>query len=203
MGSSPREGRCVKVITLGPSQVGKSCLILKATDKDFVCPTEHNVTIGVDFKILNLQDSHKSKFRMHIWDTAGQEKFHQINRMYYREVAAVIFVFDLTRSSSLEALVMFWEDFQTFGYKDVFSILVGTKSDLQSDREVTPSDALAWANRHSMPYLETSAMTGLNIDLLFTRILNEISSKFDPHSRPTSFKCSKSVKPSKKRFFHC
>jgi small GTP-binding protein len=204
MGSSPRDGRCLKVITLGQTHVGKSCLILKATNKDFICPVHHPPTIGVDFKILHLVDQSKSPVRMHIWDTAGQERFHQINRMYYREVSAAVFVFDLTQRSSLEDLDEFWRDFQDFGPKSVFSILVGNKNDLKSAREVTEAEALAWAEAHSVPYMETSAMTGDNVGALFLRILQELSSRprFSPSNR--SFLSASPTSPSKKkRFFHC
>lgn len=201
MGSSPREGRCLKVITLGPTHAGKSCLILKATNKDFICPTDQPPTIGVDFKILHLVDSAKTQVRMHIWDTAGQERFRQINRMYYREASAVLFVFDLTQSSSLHALDEFWSDFKDFGAKDVFCILVGTKSDLSQAREVTETAASAWAQSRSMPYMETSAITGANVEALFLTILQALSSK--PRSSPSnrSFLSASASLPSKKKRF--
>ena len=201
MGSSPRNCRCLKVITLGPTHAGKSCLLLKATNKDFICPTNCPPTIGVDFKILHLVDSSKSPVNMHVWDTAGQERFRQINRMYYREASAAVFVFDLTSRSGLQDLDEFWSDFSDFGLKDAFCILVGTKSDLIQAREVTETEALAWAHSHNMPYMETSAMTGANVEALFLRILEALPSR--PRSSPSnrSFLSASASSPSKKKRF--
>ncbi len=202
MGSSPRDGRCLKVIILGQNYVGKTCLILKATLKDFTCSGQPPLpTIGLDFKILHLVDQSNSPVLMQIWDTPGHESFHKINRMYYREVSAAVFVFDLTQRSSLEDLDKLWSEFQDFGPKSVYSILVGNKNDLTSDREVTEAEALAWAEAHSVLYMETSAMTGDNVGALFLRILQELSSRprFSPTTR--SFQLASRTSPSKKKRF--
>ena len=164
--------REIKVITLGPGRAGKTCLLMKAVHKDYVLPTDTPMTIGVDFKIKTYEVGGKQQVNMHIWDTAGQERFYQINRMYYRDASAVLFIFDLTDQDSFEGVDFFWNDFNQFSGSDgtTFKILVGTKSD-KPDRQILASAAEAWALRHSVPYMETSALTGDNVEDLFSRVM--------------------------------
>lgn len=177
MKSRSTDIHCFKVITLGPANAGKTCLLMKATNRDFMCPLDYNCTIGVDFKIKMCLYKEKTPVKLHIWDTAGQERFFQINRMYYRDVHAVLFIFDLSSHSSFSLIDFYWKDFLEFGSKSdaVWSILVGNKNDCER-REVAREEAEAWANAHKIPYVETSAKTGENIESLFSQLLDKVMS---------------------------
>lgn len=173
----PRHGdiRCLKVITLGPAGAGKTCLLMKATNEDYTCPMDYNCTIGVDFKVKMCVFG-KAPVKLHIWDTAGQERFFQINRMYYRDVHAVLFIFDLTSARSFESIDFYWKDFDEFaGSKgaQVYRVLVGNKCDIGA-QEVTTEQAQGWARSHGVVYVSTSAKTGVNISQLFDTLLASV-----------------------------
>jgi small GTP-binding protein len=173
----PRQGdiHCLKVITLGPAGAGKTCLLMKATNEDYTCPLDYNCTIGVDFKV-KMCIYGKTPVKLHIWDTAGQERFFQINRMYYRDVHAVLFIFDLSSAKSFESIDFYWKDFDDFaGAKgiQVYRVLVGNKCDI-STQEVTTEQAQAWAQSHKVSYVSTSAKTGVNIPQLFDTLLTSV-----------------------------
>ena len=88
---------------VGESKVGKSSILLRYVDKTFIRNTQ--ATVGIDFKtkIINIPDS-GVKIKLQLWDTAGQERFRPIISNFYKNTKAVILVFDITDSKSLESL---------------------------------------------------------------------------------------------------
>ena len=89
----------VKLLLIGDSGVGKSCLLLRYSDDKF--NTSHITTIGIDFKIKTV-DLDQKKVKMQIWDTAGQERFRTITAAYYRGAHGVLLVYDVTDEGSFE-----------------------------------------------------------------------------------------------------
>lgn len=180
------ESRNVKVITLGPECAGKTCLLLKATNKDFLCPADYKCTVGVDFKVKTFRVA-GLEVKMSIWDTAGQERFQQINRMYYRDVQAALFIFDLTSHSSFNSIDFYWNDYHQFSEsaQKTHRVLIGNKKDLQS-REVTREEAEQWAEARGVEYMETSALTGEGVEGLFEKVAREASKYAVQHSSDRS-----------------
>lgn len=185
MRPSTNDIRCLKVITLGPAGAGKTCLLMKATNDGFTCPTDYNCTIGVDFKVKMCLYG-KTPVKLHIWDTAGQERFFQINRMYYRDVHAVLFIFDVSSSKSFESIDFYWKDFDDFaGSKGagVYRVLVGNKCDVNT-QEVSTEQAQTWARSHGVNYTPTSARTGVNVTQLFDTLMNTVMASARPEPMP-------------------
>ena len=89
----------VKLLLIGDSGVGKSCLLLRYSDDKFT--TSFITTIGIDFKIKTIRLDQK-KVKMQIWDTAGQERFRTITAAYYRGAHGVLLVYDVTDERSFE-----------------------------------------------------------------------------------------------------
>ena len=89
----------VKLLLIGDSGVGKSCLLLRYSDDKFT--TSFITTIGIDFKIKTIHLDQK-KVKMQIWDTAGQERFRTITAAYYRGAHGVLLVYDVTDETSFE-----------------------------------------------------------------------------------------------------
>ena len=82
------------MIIIGDSAVGKSCLMHRVTTNDFV--EDHEVTVGVEFGTLMIR-LHQQNFKLQIWDTAGQESFKSITKIFYRGAHCVILAYDVTR----------------------------------------------------------------------------------------------------------
>ena len=120
--------RVFKIIVLGESGVGKTCLSFRFCAGKFPLVTE--ATIGLDFreKVVELDGE---RLRLQLWDTAGQERFKRsITHHYYRNVSAVVFVYDVTSAASLVALDSWLEEVRLHGVPEAAPrVLVGNKCD--------------------------------------------------------------------------
>merc|ERR1711939_987191 len=142
-----------KLLLIGDSGVGKSCLLLRFADDTY---TETYIsTIGVDFKIRTIEIDGKV-IKLQIWDTAGQERFRTITSSYYRGAHGIIVVYDVTDSESFDAVSRWLSEIERFAGTDVNKLLVGNKSDLTPKRVVALADAEAFAKGASIPFFETS-----------------------------------------------
>lgn len=123
----------MKLLILGNSGVGKSCMLMRYVDDNF---TENFFnTIGVDFKLKNIQMKGK-KVKMQIWDTAGQERFRTITCNYYNNAHGILIVYDITDKESFNAVKEWIAEIDKYGKKNVVKILVGNKVDMDDKREV-------------------------------------------------------------------
>ena len=166
----------LKYIIIGDAAVGKSNLLLRFAQGDF--KEEYQLTIGVEFGAKNL-DINNKRFRLQIWDTAGQENYRSITRAYYKNSACSILVYDISNRESFEHIVNWIEDCIAQSPKTVFMVLVGNKSDLNDKRKVSFEEGKQMAETHKMMFFETSAKTGENVDRIFEESASEICKKID------------------------
>ena len=164
----------LKYVIVGDASVGKSNLLLRYTHGEF--KEEYQLTIGVEFGSNNVIINNKI-FRIQIWDTAGQENFRSITRSYYKNSACALIVYDITRRASFESLSDWIEDCKNSSPKTVFMVLVGNKSDLQKNREVTEEEGKEFAEKNGMIFFETSAKTGQNVEEVFKQSATLIAKK--------------------------
>ena len=158
-----------KLIIFGDSPVGKSNLLLQLTEQHF--RTAHDLTIGVEFGTRTLTVGNK-RVKLQIWDTAGQESFRAITRSYYRGAVAALLVFDVTKRETFEHLGNWLGEVSN--YQNLMVVLVGNKADLEFERQVSQAEAELFAEARSLPYIETSAKTGINVEKCFTDIISRI-----------------------------
>lgn len=148
--------RIFKIIVIGDSNVGKTCLTFRFTGGNF--PDKTEATIGVDFREKAVEIEGET-IKVQVWDTAGQERFRKsMVEHYYRNVHAVVFVYDVTKMASFRNLQTWIEECN--GHRvsaAVPRVLVGNKCDLVEQIQVPSNMALKFADAHNMLLFETSA----------------------------------------------
>jgi Ras-related protein Rab-1A len=160
-----------KIVIIGDSGVGKSCMLLRFADGTF---TDSFIsTIGVDFKIKTLRIDDK-KIKLQIWDTAGQDRFKSITSSYYRGAHGIILVYDITDKQSFANIETWLGDIERYGLKTVNKLLIGNKCDLTDQREVDYETGQHLANELNISFIETSAKDSTNINDAFIIMTNEI-----------------------------
>jgi len=153
-----------KYIIIGPSGVGKSCLLLQFTDKRF--HTDHDLTIGVEFGARMITIDGK-QIKLQIWDTAGQESFRSITRSYYRGAHGALLVYDITRRETFNHLKGWLAEVREHSNKEMIIMLIGNKSDLEAKRAITYEEGKKLAEEQGLVFMETSAKTASNVDEAF------------------------------------
>lgn len=160
-----------KILLIGDSGVGKSCMLLRFADDTF---TESFIsTIGVDFKIRTIE-LNKNIVKLQIWDTAGQERFRTITSSYYRGAHAILIVYDITDSESFENVKNWIYECDKYAPNSVLKLLVGNKCDLENKRQVTFIKGKELAEEYNLNFLETSAKTSVKIEDAFKLIAEEL-----------------------------
>ena len=154
----------LKYIIIGNSGVGKSNILLRYAHDQF--NDEFKTTVGVEFGAKNIEIN-KKRFRIQIWDTAGQENFRSITRAYYKNSVCACIVYDITNRTSFEEIQSWLTDCKKQTPKTIELVLIGNKSDLEKDRKVTFEEGKAYAEKNNMLFMETSAKTGANIKKVF------------------------------------
>ena len=164
-----------KYIIIGPSGVGKSCLLLQFTDKRFNA-SDHDLTIGVEFgaRVVNVDDK---QIKLQIWDTAGQESFRSITRSYYRGAHGALLVYDITRRETFTHLKGWLAEIRENSNKEMVVILVGNKSDLEYKRAVTYDEGKKFAEENNLIFIEASAKDDQNVEEAFLETANLIYQK--------------------------
>jgi Ras-related protein Rab-1A len=160
-----------KLLLIGDSGVGKSCLLLRFADHTYT--DSYISTIGVDFKIRTIELDGKT-IKLQIWDTAGQERFRTITSSYYRGAHGIIVVYDVTDQESFTNVKQWLNEIERYASHDVQKLLVGNKCDLTSKKAVTMETAKAFAEKVEMPFLETSAKAATNVEKAFLTMAAEI-----------------------------
>lgn len=162
-----------KLILLGEGAVGKTSLINQFIEKKFRADYKSTIGVNIMTKSYHLFENVEIKFA--IYDLAGQKYFKKIRKSYFRGTQAAIFVYDVTKPETLDKIAAWIKDLESeIGpLKDVKSIMVGNKIDLQ--REVPMMRAKELADNYGMPYMETSAKTGANVDKAFGRIAMKLA----------------------------
>lgn len=134
-------------------------------------------TIGVDFKIKTVRLEDKSVIKLHIWDTAGQERFRTITSSYYRGAHGIILVYDITDRESFDNVRAWVHEIDRYANEGVVKLLVGNKSDLSSERQVSTEEGRLLAIQLNVPFIETSAKSSTNVEDAFLKMTIGIRDK--------------------------
>jgi len=178
---NPEYDYLFKLLLIGDSGVGKSCLLLRFADDTY---TESYIsTIGVDFKIRTIELDGKT-IKLQIWDTAGQERFRTITSSYYRGAHGIIVVYDVTDQESFNNVKQWLHEIDRYAAENVNKLLVGNKSDLSGKRAVSTEQGKEFADSLGIEFLETSAKTSTNVEQAFLTMASQIKARMK--TQPTA-----------------
>lgn len=174
---NPEYDYLFKLLLIGDSGVGKSCLLLRFADDTY---TESYIsTIGVDFKIRTIELEGKT-IKLQIWDTAGQERFRTITSSYYRGAHGIIVVYDVTDEESFVNVKQWLNEIDRYASENVHRLLVGNKCDMSTKKIVEYTRAKEFADQLGIPFLETSAKNATNVEQAFLTMAAEIRNRMGP-----------------------
>jgi len=173
-----------KIVIIGDSGVGKSCLLLRFAEGTYYAES-YISTIGVDFKIRTV-DVDGRTVKLQLWDTTGQERFRTITSSYYRGAHGFAVVFDVSDSSSFSNVSRWMQEVSRYASDTSSKILLGNKADLEDVRAVDYETVKEYADSIDIPYLETSAKTGKNVDAGFLNLTRSIMARHADSSAPAN-----------------
>nr|BAJ21280.1 Rab-family small GTPase Rab4B [Tetrahymena thermophila] len=165
-----------KFIIVGNASSGKACLLHYFIEGK---PKQNSTyTIGVEFG-SKIEKVGSKLVKFQIWDTAGQERFRSVARTYYRGAVGAVIVFDLTNIDSFHSLQNWVNDVRELANKEVCIVVCGNKSDLTDERAVQSHEAKRQCESLDVEYIETSALTGENVNEAFSIITKTILQKIE------------------------
>ena len=160
-----------KILLLGDSSVGKTCFLMRYADNTF--QEIHMTTIGLDYKLKNVQLDDGKIVKIQIWDTAGQDRFRSITKNYYKGAHGIILIYDVTSRKTFENVQNWITQIKEEVSDKVNIILVGNKIDDEKNRKVTTEEGKQMADSCKLEFFETSAKSGVGIDSTFNELVKK------------------------------
>ncbi|XP_069440644.1 ras-related protein Rab-17 isoform X1 [Ovis canadensis] len=198
-GAAPGQPCIFKLVLLGSGSVGKSSLAVRYVKNDFkgILPTVGSGKLtpltcdtGLGLKRKNttkccvwppgafftkVVDLGAACLKFEIWDTAGQEKYHSVCRLYFRGANAALLVYDITRKDSFCKVQQWLKDLEEeFHPGEAVVMLVGNKTDLEEEREVTFEEGKEFAESKGLLFMETSAKRNYQVAEVFNAVAREL-----------------------------
>ena len=164
----------VKVVLLGESGVGKSSIIKQYVTKTFDPDIDSSISSKYISKEITVPDIEK-KIKFNLWDTAGQEKYRSLAKIFYKDANIIVFVYSIENLKSFEGLKSYWyEEVKANSLSNVLFAVVGNKNDLYNISQVDNKQAIEWADSINGIFQLTSAKINVGIDLLFENLGKKI-----------------------------
>ena len=161
------------LVVLGESRVGKTSIMLRYCRNVFDEGQISTTDASNLEKVIKLDDSNVKLF---IWDTAGQEEYHALNQVYYRDAAAAILVYDITDRDSFDKVQTWVEELRLYLEKDTPIAIAGNKCDLPN-KQIEQEEVEDYAKAINGAHFYTSAKTGKGIEDIFVEITKAVLRK--------------------------
>ena len=162
-----------KVLLLGDSSVGKTCVLLRYCDKTF--QEAHLSTIGLDYRLKTMTLENGKNIKLQIWDTAGQDRFRAITKNYYKGANGIILIYDVTNLQTYENVKNWINQIREEANPNVVIYLAGNKIDVNEElRVVRTEEGQKIADEYNLPFYETSAKSGININEIFEDLVKKV-----------------------------
>jgi len=174
--ASVKKPPCCKVVLLGDSGVGKTCIISRYISGAF--DQNSPTTNGASYASKIVEITNKS-VSLDIWDTAGQEKYKSLTKFFYKDAKVAILVYDITQKESFTNMKQYWyEQLKEFGSKDIIIGVAGNKCDMYEKEDVSENEGKEFAEQIGAFFEMTSAKNNTGINDLF---MNAAQRFFDPN----------------------
>ena len=166
----------LKVIFVGDGRVGKTSIISQYVNKNFT--EEHILTTSGDksFKSITIDDQ---TFDLEIWDTAGQEMFRNVNKIFIKNSKIAIIVIDITNINSMDGLEYWTKQIkENLKIEEIITAIAANKSDLYEEKAINNEDIIAFQNKNNINvFCETSAKDYVSINNLFQQCVKSYIEK--------------------------
>ena len=160
----------VKVVLLGESGVGKTSIIAQFTSGKFDPDCVTSLSAQFISKTIEFENLQKA-IKFDIWDTAGQEKYRALAKIFYKDAKVIILVYDITDQKSFDELKNYWyEMVNSNADKDAMIAIVANKNDLYDNAQISQEEGLAYAKSIGAIFQSTSAKSDSGINTLFDNI---------------------------------
>ena len=171
--TSQKKPPSCKVVLVGDSGVGKTCIISRYISGAFNQNSPSTNGASYASKLISF-DELKKTISLDIWDTAGQEKYKSLTKFFYKDAAVAILVYDVTNKNSFESMKNFWYgQIQDFGSKNIILGVAGNKCDMYEKEEVNENEGKAFAESIGAFFEITSAKNNTGINELFDTASNK------------------------------
>ena len=159
----------VKAVLVGESGVGKTSIISRFITDSFDPEVLSSSSAQFISKTIKLNEQTSIKFD--IWDTAGQEKFRSLAKIFYKDAKIIIYVYDITDKKSFDEIKNYWYKETSENFTgDVILALIGNKIDLYENEQVTDEEGKKFANQINAIFKTTSALSNIGINWLFENL---------------------------------
>lgn len=195
------EEQLQKTILVGDSGVGKTSLLVQFDQGKFI-PGSFSATVGIGFtnKVVTVDGV---KVKLQIWDTAGQERFRSVTHAYYRDAEALLLLYDITNRASFDNIRAWLTEIGEYAQKDVVIMLLGNKCDMNHERVIRSEEGENLAKEYGVPFMETSAKTGLNVDVAFLAVAKELKQRAGRYPDQPTFQIHEYIEAQKKKSSCC
>ena len=174
--SEEGQSECVyKVLLLGDSIVGKTCILMRFTEGTF--PEIHMSTVGLDYRVKQMTLENGQSAKMCIWDTAGQERFRAITKNYYKGAHGIMLIYDVTRQETFLNVRNWLTQIKENASDKATIFLIGNKCDDIEGRQVATEEGQKVADDYKITFIETSAKNDINIASTFEQLVKQIYQK--------------------------
>lgn len=165
-----------KMVLVGDMGVGKSNLLSRFTRDEFNLETKY--TIGVELASKTISAKNGDLIKSQIWDTAGQERYKSITKKYYQGAVGALLVYDISDAETFNSIPTWLGEIRSYADDRSVVLLVGNKSDLRYDREVSEEEGKQFAKEKGLFFIETSALDSSNVNQAFEMVILDVHKLF-------------------------
>ena len=164
----------IKIVLIGEANVGKTSIICQFMEKVFQDDVQS--TVGGAYNCKTMKCDNKRLIKLEIWDTAGQEHYRCVTKMFYKNADVAMLIYDITNYNSFEELKNYWVDqVLEASPKNVMLAIVANKSDLFEIEQVNEDEARKFAKNKNAAFFVVSAKDNNSVNDLFKAVVKKYS----------------------------